>query len=227
MGIFFKCNNVGYIDCWELCNPQDDAEEFADDAKTPQESAHFKYLLSKWYSYKFEHYPALQYEEQQADGLVKVREFDGHLYVEDALESGNIEDLFSKSWQENHEMNYSFDGRDYNYRDSFDPIYEEDDGGGEYDSYKKFKKLREQFANTENFESEMEDVDWDFISDFWRIGFLRDSIDSASAEITAIILSSENMHLTDDELEYLIDYAAKSGKSEHTACLLNYKNDNQ
>ena len=122
-------------------------------------------------------------------------------------------------------MNYSFDGRDYNYRDLFDPIYEEDDGGGEYDSYKNFKKLREQFANAENFESEMKDVDWDFISDFWRIGFLRDSIDSASAEITAIILNSENMHLTDYELEYLIDYAAESGKPEHTACLLNYKNE--
>ena len=98
--VFFKCSNVGCIDCWELCNPQDDAEEFSNDAKTSTESPHYEFLLSKWYKYKFEHYPALQYEEQHADGLVKVREFDGHLYVEDALESGNIEDLFSKSWQE-------------------------------------------------------------------------------------------------------------------------------
>ena len=61
--------------------------------------------------------------------------------------------------------------------------------------------------------------------EFWHVCILHDAISSDSAEITANLLNSGKLRFTDEELEYLIDYAAESGKPEHTACLLNYKNE--
>ena len=65
----------------------------------------------------------------------------------------------------------------------------------------------------------------DEFMEFWHVGIMHDAISSDSAGITANLLNSGKLRFTDEELEYLIDYAAKSGKPEHTACLLNYKNE--
>ena len=66
----------------------------------------------------------------------------------------------------------------------------------------------------------------DEFMEFWHIGVMHDAISSDSAEITANLLNSGKLRFTDEELEYLIDYAIERVKPEHTACLLNYKNDN-
>ena len=65
----------------------------------------------------------------------------------------------------------------------------------------------------------------DEFMEFWHIGIMHDAIEFGTAEQTAILLNSGKLRFTDEELEYLIDYAAKSEKTEHTACLLNYKNE--
>ena len=61
--------------------------------------------------------------------------------------------------------------------------------------------------------------------EFWHVGILHEAISSDSAGITANLLNSGKLRFTDEELDYLIDYAIESGKPEHTACLLNYKNE--
>jgi len=65
----------------------------------------------------------------------------------------------------------------------------------------------------------------DEFMEFWHVGIMHDAISSDSAEITANLLNSGKLRFTDEELAYLIDYATESGKPEHTACLLNYKNE--
>ena len=82
-----------------------------------------------------------------------------------------------------------------------------------------------EFSDPAEFESELFYIDWDYLEGFWQIGVMCNAIDSASAEQTTILLNSEYLDLTDEELDYLIDYATKNGKTEHTTCLLNYKNE--
>lgn len=65
----------------------------------------------------------------------------------------------------------------------------------------------------------------DEFMEFWHIGIMHDAIEFGTAEQTAILLNSGKLKFTNEELEYLIDYAAESEKTELTACLLNYKNE--
>lgn len=220
--VSFRCRNMGLSEwVWG-----DDEDEFASDSETSPDSPHFQYLLSKWTVYKFDNHPALQYEDNPRDGLVLVREFGlRYYYVEDALMSGNIENLISQGWWETHEKFYSFSEKDTDLKESFNPRYEEDDGISEYDTYKWYKELKRFYCDPEKFDYQLRSIDWDFVSDFWYVGIIHDSIDFAPAGITAILLKSGKLRFTDAELEYLIDYASKSGKIEHTACLLNYKNE--
>jgi len=61
--------------------------------------------------------------------------------------------------------------------------------------------------------------------EFWHIGIMHDAIEFGTAGQMAALLNSGKLRFTDEELAYLIDYATESGKPEHTACLLNYKNE--
>lgn len=67
----------------------------------------------------------------------------------------------------------------------------------------------------------------DEFMEFWHIGIMHDAISSDSAGLTANLLNSGKLRFTDEELEYLINYASENRKAEHTAYLLNYKNEKQ
>ena len=232
--VFLRCRNVGYMNEEDNYDWEDYAEEFAEDSETPVDSPHYQYLRSKWTVFKFDNHPSLVFEGNPAKGLVEIEEYPDAMSVEEALDSGDIHDLIPDNWWERHEKTYYVndpDMHDLHESDTFDPAYkctmgiEDSFSSWEHDTYKIHKNLKEKLSDPKTFEKEVEDADWDYFGTFWHIGILHDTIQFASAEITAILLNSGYLDLTDEDLEYLIEYAAESGKTEHTACLLNYKNE--
>ena len=232
--IFLRCRNVGYMNEEDNYDWEDYAEEFAEDSETPVDSPHYQYLRSKWTVFKFDNHPSLVFEGNPVKGLLEIEEYPDVMSVEEALDSGDIHDLIPENWWEKHEKTYYIndpDMHDLHESDTFDPAYkctmgvEDSFSSWEHDTYKIYKNLRRKFSDPEKFETEVEDADWNYFGIFWHIGILHDSIEFASAEITAILLNSGYLDLTDEDLEYLIDYAIGCGKPEHTACLLNYKNE--
>ena len=94
-----------------------------------------------------------------------------------------------------------------------------------YDIYKLIKKyIDKNDSEMIRLLIDIFDIPDDFM-EFWHVGIMHDAISSDSAGITANLLNSGKLRFLDEELEYLIDYAIESGKPEHTACLLNYKNE--
>lgn len=94
-----------------------------------------------------------------------------------------------------------------------------------YYSYKVLEKfIKSSDAEMVRLLIDVLDIPGDF-SNFWHIGIMREAIKSSSAEITAILLNSGALHLTDEEFEYLISFSSENGRVEQTSLLLNRKND--
>ena len=277
----YKWNHRDYIDWYEY---PDDVEEFKRDSEIPGDSAHFKYLKTKWSVFQYEHIP-FEYEEI-LDGSYDDKKTSGCeilLSVEEALKSGDINNLLPEWWYDKFELHLY-----KNYNNSgfmeIDDSYTINNSGVQnvFDEFKcnpSFENLKTVFAESPcerrdalryavdnkikiapsrkplEFAREMlyfdcydaymllkdciEETDPETVGllmsvlelpdefmEFWHVGIMHDAISSDSAGITANLLNSGKLRFTDEELAYLIDYASESGKTEHTACLLNYKNDN-
>lgn len=274
---YCQWNHRDYIDWYE---DPDDVEEFTSDSKTSIESEHFKYLLTKWTVFQYERIP-FEYKEI-LDQSYKDNGCEDMLSVEEALESGDINNLLPEWWYDKFELHLYKNHNNSGFME-IDDSYTSNNGGvqntiDEFKSNPTFENLKTVFAESpcerrdtlryavENeikiapsrkpleFAREMiffdcydaytlmkdciEETDPetvgllmsvlelpDVFMKFWHVGIMHDAISSDSAGITANLLNSGKLRFTDEELEYLIDYAIESGKTEHTACLLNYKNE--
>ena len=276
----YKWNHRDYIDWYEY---PDDVEEFERDSEIPGDSAHFKYLKTKWSVFQYEHIPFKydeildsSYDDKNTPGCEIL------LSVEEALRSGDINNLLPEWWYDKFELHLIKNQNSSGFME-IDDSYTINNSGvtNDFDEFKSnptFDNLKTVFAESpcerrnalryavENkikiapsrkpleFAREMlyfdcydaymlmkdciEETDPETVGllmsvlelpdefmEFWHVGIMHDAISSDSAGITANLLNSGKLRFTDEELEYLIDYAIECGKPEHTACLLNYKNE--